>query len=280
MARTNENATGWELHSGGVQCGERRGLRSSWPATGTLPGKTTRLEDSLANTYPYISAQASLVKAIEQFRRSFPATVDSGLLKRLKIAPGNESYLINILRFLGLIDESGAKVDDAANAFYGSEEHFKSGFTDLVAKAYGPIFTELGDDAWNASREDLSHWFRMVDKTTDLIGGRQASTFLTLAGITGKGAPLEAKAPAKTPVKSPPKRSSAKDADATIGVATKEPDVGGGGDSGGQSNGRGQVPDVNPVGLSVRIEVNVPVGATAEEYDAMFASIRKHLYPA
>jgi hypothetical protein len=239
-----------------------------------------RQEDPLANTYPYISAQASLVKAIEQFRRSFPAVVDSALLKRLKIAPGNESYLINILRFLGLIDDSGAKVEVAANAFYGSEEHFRSGFTDLVSKAYEPVFTELGADAWNAGRDDLAHWFRMVDKTTELIGGRQAATFLTLAGITGHGAPIEVKPPAKSGSKSPTKPAAKKAPSSVAGAPTevqKNTDVQ---SSAGAGDGGGASIEGGPIGLSVRIEINVPVGASAEEYDAMFASIRKHLYPA
>ena len=70
----------------------------------------------MANTYPYISGPGALVKTLEQFRKSFPSTVDAAYFKRMGIAPGNESYLINILRFLGVIDETGAKVDEAANA--------------------------------------------------------------------------------------------------------------------------------------------------------------------
>lgn len=232
----------------------------------------------MANTYPYISAQASLVKAIEQFRKSFPSIVDSALLKRLKIAPGNESYLINIMRFLGLIDDAGAKVDDAANAFYGSEEHFRTGFTDLVSKAYAPVFTELGADAWNANRDDLSHWFRMVDKTTELIGGRQAATFLTLAGVTGNGAPVEVKAPAKNGAKSAYKATAKKSASSSSGPVAEVQNQPPARNAQGAQAG---VPGENGLmGLSVRIEINVPVGATADEYDAMFASIRKHLYPA
>lgn len=229
----------------------------------------------MANTYPYISGPGALVKTIEQFRKSFPAAVDSAYFKRMQLAPGNESYLINILRFLGLIDESGAKIDDAANAFYGSEEHFRSGFGDLVAKAYAPVFSELGDDAWTASRDSLSHWFRMVDKTTDLIGSRQASTFLTLAGLTGNGVPVDVKSSSKNATKSPGKPKAEK-ATASVDAlkaetsANRIPSPAAG----------GHTPEGSPVGLSVRIEVNIPVGATPDEYDAMFASIRKHLYPA
>lgn len=236
------------------------------------------MEDILANTYPYISASGSLVKTIEQFRKSFPATVDSAYFKRMAIAPGNESYMINILRFLGLIDDTGAKVDEAANAFYGSDEHFKEGLTALVQQAYKPVFDELGADAWTASRESLAHWFRMVDKTTELIGGRQASTFLALAGLSGNGAPVEARTTPRAATKAPGK-SQPKKTPSTSNNAPPKDDIQKEGTGGIVVNGGG-TGDGSPIGLSVRIEINVPVGATADEYDAMFASIRKHLYPA
>lgn len=66
-----------------------------------------------------------------------------------------------------------------------------------------------------------------------------------------------------------PTRSAAQQKDSGSGSGTDANDgAGSGSDRGG------------PIGLSVRIEINVPVGATPDEYDAMFASIRKHLYPA
>lgn len=237
------------------------------------------MEDSVANTYPYISSPGALVKAVDQFRRSFPNTVDAAYLKRMGLAPGNESYLINVLRFLGLIDESGAKNDDAANAFFGSDEHFKTGFSDLVSKAYAPVFTELGSDAWIQSRDVLAHWFRMVDKTTDLIGQRQAGTFLTLAGITGHGRPNETKSPTKPAQKPSPvsktaaNRKSSADSQTVDHTQTRK--------DAASNESRGATDDVDDsIALSVKIEINVPVGATPEEYDAMFSSIRKHLYPA
>ncbi|EYT58812.1 hypothetical protein D514_0108070 [Microbacterium sp. UCD-TDU] len=238
------------------------------------------MEDTLANTYPYISGPGALVKTLEQFRKSFPATVDAAYFKRMGIAPGNESYLINILRFLGVIDDSGAKVDEAANAFYGSDEHFHEGLTELLRDAYKPVFDELGPDAWNASRESLSHWFRMVDKTTDLIGGRQASTFLTLAGVSGNGAPVQANSSAKTTPRTPPKTPAKTTSTKKAANATKAADEVQKERSGGLTVNGGGTGDGGAIGLSVRIDINIPVGATADEYDAMFASIRKHLYPA
>jgi hypothetical protein len=39
-----------------------------------------------------------------------PAQVDASTLKRLGIAPGNESVVISVIRFLGFIDETGKKL--------------------------------------------------------------------------------------------------------------------------------------------------------------------------
>jgi hypothetical protein len=46
------------------------------------------------------------LKTIEQLRRSFPKTVNAETLKKLGIAPQNESYIINVLRFIGVIDDA------------------------------------------------------------------------------------------------------------------------------------------------------------------------------
>ncbi|MCD1268544.1 hypothetical protein B5M43_006705 [Microbacterium sp. MEC084] len=230
----------------------------------------------MANTYPYISSIGGLVKAVEQFRRSFPNAVDAAYLKRMKIAPGNESYLINILRFIGLIDDEGVKVEEAANAFFGNEDHFRAGLSEIVSRAYAPVFEELGPDAWTASRDDLAHWFRMVDKTTELIGQRQASTFLALAGLTGRGTPFDAKPTPKSSTRAA-KPKATRDSSAADATSSRKA-VSHGGTSNTEKEHANR--SDGPIGLSVRIEINVPVGATADEYDAMFASIRKHLYPA
>ena len=45
----------------------------------------------------------------------------------------------------------------------------------------------MGDGALDATKGDLTHWFRASDKTSDLVGQRQASTFQTLAALAGHG---------------------------------------------------------------------------------------------
>jgi hypothetical protein len=44
-----------------------------------------------------------------------------------------------------------------------------------------------GDAALDAERADLTRWFRASDKTSDLVGQRQASTFQTMAALAGHG---------------------------------------------------------------------------------------------
>jgi len=225
----------------------------------------------MSSSHPYTSSQGSLVKAFEQFRKSFPTTVDAATLQKFSIAPANESYVINTLRFLGLIDDVGKKSDSKIDFFFGDDVKFAAGLDTVLREAYVDLFSELGDEPWTSTREQLAVWFRVTDKTSDLIGSRQASTFLTLASLAGHGEPSKPvaastalKSPAsKTPKAATTKRVSKADHSGTGNAAN----VGGGGDrlSGGS------------VGLTVRVEVNLPAGGSAETYDAIFASIRKNL---
>ena len=58
----------------------------------------------MADKHPYSpGGPGGISAAINQLLRSFPKTVDSETLKKLSIAPKNESYIINILRFIGAI---------------------------------------------------------------------------------------------------------------------------------------------------------------------------------
>ncbi len=223
-------------------------------------------------TYPYNPAVGGLVKAVEQFRRSFPQTVDSALLKRLGIAAANESYVINTLRFIGLIDDEGNRVEDAVAPFFGSDDDFKSGMEKAVRAAYKDLFSEYGEDAWGTDRGRLTTWFRQKDKTSELIGGRQAGTFIALAGFSGHGEDPKVGSP-RDPANGAGSRSRP-------AAAAKRPAK-----PARKAAATNQPPIVSPpsrdttgeFGLSVRIEVNLPANGTPETYDAIFASIRRNL---
>lgn len=223
--------------------------------------------------YPYTSGQAAVVQAFSQLRKGFPDKVDAGYLKRFNIAPANESYIISILRFLGLIDEDGGRIEGKTDYFFGNDDSFKSGLEGTLRSAYSQIFGEMGDGALDAPKSDLTHWFRAADKTSGLVGQRQASTFQTLAALAGHGelpsvrpgAPKKTTAATQSPAV---KKTTAKKT--TPEKQLEET----GGDDGGSSGKHGQ-----EVGLTVRIEVNLPPDGDADTYEAIFASIKKHLMP-
>jgi hypothetical protein len=227
--------------------------------------------------YPYISGQGAIVQTFAQLRKGVPPKIDAGYLQRFKIAQANESYVISILRFLGLIDDEGNTVEGKTGFLYGGEESFRAGLEDTVKAAYAPLFGEM-PDALEAQRDDLIHWFRTSDKTSAVVGLRQAGTFLTLAALAGRrelpaarttngAAKKTAAAPAGTAKKATVKKAATKEeASSTPPAEQRGPAL--------HVNGKGNGHDV---GLTVRIEVNLPAGGDADTYDAIFASIKKHL---
>ncbi len=226
--------------------------------------------------YPYVSSQGALVKAFDQFRKSFPQTLDAEALKKFNIAPANESYVLNTFRFLGVIDDDGKRNESATEFFFSGDDAFEKGLNEVLLSAYEQLFSDFGAEPWNETKEALSTWFRVTDKTTELVGGRQAQTFLTLAALAGHG---EVKRPtAKAGAGSGAKTTSA--AKTTPAKATQ----GSGTAKTAQEKKQQPPPQVHTpkppssdLGLSVRIEVNLPATGTPETYDAIFASIRKNL---
>jgi hypothetical protein len=222
--------------------------------------------------YPYISGQVALVQAFSQLRKGFPNKVDAGYLQRFNIAPANESYVISILRFLGLIDEDGTRIEDKTDYFFGNDGSFKSGLEGTLHMAYSQVFDEMGDGALDGPKDELTHWFRASDKTSNVVGQRQAATFQTLAALAGHGdLPAARSGAAKIAAATPGSVDKTTAKKTTPKKQVEKP--GGDGDGGGDGGGKNR----QDVGLTVRIEVNLSPGGDADTYDAIFASIKKHL---
>lgn len=223
----------------------------------------------MANKYPYVASAGPLVKAVSHLRKSFPKEVTADTLRKLGVAPKNESYVINVLRFLGVVDEEGKKVDSKAKAFVQhQDEAFSSEFEKVVHEAYEELFELHGDAAWKLDRSSLTQFFRTSDHSTEVVGTRQASTFSALAALSGhaemptpKTASVPKKPQGSTATASPKKKplTSKNHAEST---------------SSGQ---KASTSEQSSVGLTVRIEVNLPASGDQETYDRIFQSIRKNL---
>ena len=62
-------------------------------------------------------------------------------LKKLGIAPNNETYIIGILRFIGVLDGGGNKTSQGRVVFTKhNAEDFQKGLRDLVESSYKELF--------------------------------------------------------------------------------------------------------------------------------------------
>ncbi len=230
--------------------------------------------------HPYMSGAAGLTQITAHFRKSFPAQVTSETLKKLGIASNNESYLLNILRFIGVLDVAGNKTPAASAVFNQHEDtDFQEAFAKLVKESYKSLFDLHSDEAWALPPSKLISFFRNSDQTSAIVGQRQASTFQALSVLSGKldGSSMKqqpAKASQTTTAKKvtvPSKKQSATTQKAQGNASALENNV----LSAEKSSG-----SVADVGLTVRIEINLPASGDQETYDRIFKSIRENLLNA
>lgn len=219
-------------------------------------------------SHPYISGASNIAQMIGFLRKNFPATVTSETVKKFQLAPQNESYVINALQFIGVIDQEGKRTEKGHDVFVLGDEDFSKAFGDLIRAAYKDLFDIRADDAWTMTKPQLIAYFRTSDKTSETIGARQANVFIMFRGLAGYEQPAESTTPkntskAKTTRPKAPAEKKAKTANES---ARKDPTV-----EVNLENGR------RDMALTVRIEINLPAGGTKETYDNIFKSIRANL---
>ena len=219
----------------------------------------------MTGKHPYVVGTGGLVKAIQQFRKSLPQKIDASVLKKLGIAPKNESYLINALNFLKVIDSNGSPTAEGRATFtQHNDSVFAKKLSEMIKKAYMDLFTLHGEKSWTLGNNDLVTYFRQTDQTSGLVGSRQASTFQTLAAFIGHGEMPTARQSTLRKEKTGTTRIKVKTPRKPITTASLSPslDIGSGGKN---------------LGLTVRIEINLPANGDQETYDRIFKSIRENL---
>lgn len=203
--------------------------------------------------------------AIEHLRRSLPATIDASVLKKLGLAPKNESYLINILQFIKVVEEDGTLTEEARSVFTQHDDTaFAQAFCGMVKAAYTDLFSLYGDKAWTLDQSALVTYFRQTDKTSSIVGTRQATTFQTLSELCGKREGVASRPPSSR--KDKPGKEKTKPVKKDVQVVKSSPP---------------EIPPSPPknrdLGLTVRIEINLPASGDQETYDRIFKSIRENL---
>jgi hypothetical protein len=205
---------------------------------------------------------------IGYLKKNFPTTVTSDTVKRYQLASNNESYVINVLQFIGLIDEEGKRTEIGHTVLTTYDtEAFNLAFQDLLKKAYSDLYETWGEDTWSLTREQLIGYFRAADRTSEIIAGRQAGVFIALRGIAGHASPNGNGATAKAPKAPKPSRSASKSKPPTAAVVEVP------------SSTASQMPANRDMALTVRIEINLPAEGSQETYDYIFKSIKANLLP-
>ena len=217
--------------------------------------------------HPYMGSKGPIIQLITHLRNSFPATLDASTLKKLAIGPNNEGVLLNVLRFIGIIDENGKKTSQAAKVFtLHDDAQFQAELSKLVKNGYSEVFELHGEKAWDLDTDALITFFRQHDQTSAITGKRQAVTFEALSSLCGhrEMPELRGKTKPKSKIK---KKASTVSSQKPVKKAVEKtkPPV-----SVGSSS-------ENNVGLTVRIEVNLPSDGDQETYDRIFRSIRENL---
>jgi hypothetical protein len=219
--------------------------------------------------YPYVPSGGVILQAVDQFKKALPPKIDAATLKKLGVAPSNEGYVINTLKFLGVSDESNERTEKGVELFSThGDEAFSKAFEAIVHDKYGGLFELRGEEAWQLDRDALIAFFRNSDKSTAIVGARQAQTFIALAAMAGKR-----DAPKRTPPSSPPKPK------ASAGKPAKSKPLDSPETAVFPPPSGPPAPDKTggSVGLTVRIEINLPANGTQATYDNIFKSIRANL---
>ena len=220
----------------------------------------------MADKHPYIPTTGYLIQVLNHLRDSFPSTISADTLKKLGFAPKNESYVLNILRFLGFIDKDGNKTDVASKIFSTHDNTaFSKEFSKSIQKTYKELFDLHGEKSWDLDLDTLITFFRSSDQTTAIVGKLQSATFLILSSFAGHGDMPESKTKSVKKQNSKGSDTKLKQSKISKNNISKIAQ-----DSGDGKKG-------NDFGLTVRIEINLPASGDQETYDRIFKSIRANL---
>jgi len=172
-------------------------------------------------------------------------------LKTLGFSSSNDSSLLGVLKFVGLIDSNGVPAT-AWSGYRGA--HYKSVLGDAVRRGYNELFS-VYPDADRRSQTELDHVF-----STNSTAGKQviAKTIATFKALADEAEFSVAGEEAN-------RLASASSAHLPVPAALKQ--------------SKQSVPGALP-NLHIDVQVHISPEASPDQIDQIFASMAKHLYGA
>lgn len=172
--------------------------------------------------------------------------------------------MINILRFLGIVDADGKRTEQALALFSKhADEDFQAGLSELIKEKYSQLFDLHQDNSWSLPVDKLISFFRNSDQTSLIVGQRQAGVFQALASLAGHSQSVPKTAPRAA------KRSEGVTQPKTAAKHVASPPA--------PISPEVKPPEKGLIELSMRVEINLPIAPDQETYDRIFRSIKENL---
>lgn len=235
-------------------------------------------DEGTPNRFPYMSPnQLTAVRA--RLKQSVPSviTVD-WIIAALDSTEKTARNVAPQLKLLGLVDGEARPTELVYD--FKDDETFAKACSEMVEHAYPETLRQAHEDpAADASR--VAGWFGRNAKTGEAVAGMQARMYLWLLKAE---MPAADDKPQKRRTVKPklPKKDDPGTAQTVTSAHTPRRDVMREPDDESGAGGEKDVtpPPAPPAGpnLHVDVQVHVAADASAEQIDAIFASMAKHLY--
>ncbi|TQK30216.1 DUF5343 domain-containing protein [Arthrobacter sp. SLBN-53] len=213
----------------------------------------------MANDEPtYTTVPGRLSPLLKKIRETgIPAKATSSWLKTMGFAGGNDTSMLRVLRYIGLIDASS--VPTPAWQEYRGNKH-KAVLARAIKTGYQSLYA-VYPDAHTRSNEDLEHVFKTSTSSGKVVVDKMLATFKALvaeADFTadgGSGASTPSAQGGETPavpqVETPPNGA----------VVSRTPST---------SNG---------LTVNINVQLTLPEGADEQTFEAFFKAMKTHLLP-
>lgn len=208
---------------------------------------------------PYMVSVTNTHKILDAIQRAgAPEVFHLDFLKDLGFASSNDRGAVKVLKYLGLIDESGRPL--APYREFMDHSRAKKVLAARLRSSFDDLFT-ADRNANTKSVDNLKGWFKTKTGSGDAVAQKLASTFRALASYADFSTPpvenLEPEIPKEVRID----RSQAPE----------------------DRSGRGEPPQLHqnnhksPIGLVYRFEIYLPDTQNVDTYRAIFRALREEL---
>lgn len=200
--------------------------------------------------YPYVPSPdkiGTIFKKIDGM--GIPQKFTNKTLKSIGFTSSNDQRLLGVLKFIGMIDQSGAPTP-LWNEYRRSP---RPALAKAARAAYSDLFVHF-PDAYQRDAEALRTYFAATSSLGAVAVGQMVSTFKAICQLGDFSISDDA----------------VEEKDANLGNGKAAP-------SAGVRKSTATTTGASELAVNINIQLQLPADATAETYDRFFEAMRRHL---